>query len=101
MRTLSDKKVKTRKQHQCFGCLRIFPAKSEMRRQVNTGDDGLYSVYSCPACDGLMAYFDDYGDGFPEGFSREMKQEDGFSGTFEDYLSHLQESAETIACLEK
>jgi len=59
MEVLSDKIVKTRKQHVCFACGRLFEKSTEMRRQVNVYDE-IYACYSCETCDELMADYSDY-----------------------------------------
>lgn len=62
MEILSDKMVKTRKPHQCFGCGRTRPKGTNMHCQVNAGDDGIYTVYNCDVCWSIMSkYGDDEG----------------------------------------
>ena len=64
MDILSDKVVKTRKNHNCSACGRIFEKGTQMRTQVNTFD-GIGTWRECPTCTKLLAkyplYFqDDY-----------------------------------------
>ena len=50
MDVFDAKVVKTRKPHQCHGCLRRFPAGSSLQR-VKLADGGrVYTVYWCKAC---------------------------------------------------
>lgn len=89
---LSEKLVKTRKQHFCFACLRDFPAGSMLYYQRNV-DYGCFStVYTCPTCQKLLSIAikelcDD--DGFPEGCVAEVIVEHGFD-TPEEWLATLE-----------
>lgn len=76
--TLTDKIVITRKPHVCFSCLRKFPEGTEMRYWTGMTSDGFNSVYCCETCDKIMDKYpwDDDGDGYPEGFVREMLEKD-------------------------
>lgn len=58
MYILSDKLVKTRKQHVCFACGRLFEKGTEMNRQVNTFD-GINAIYTCETCTMLFHEFKD------------------------------------------
>ena len=76
MTIISTKEVNTRKAHQCFACLRTYPAGTKMRRQVNVIDD-IYSVYSCQTCDTIMSEFRDLCEDpvegwYPEGCVAEL-----------------------------
>ena len=51
---ISEKQVKTRKQHKCFACGRLFPVHSEMYRQTNKSEGEIYNIYTCPTCKQLM-----------------------------------------------
>jgi len=59
MEILSDKIVKTRKQHVCFACYRLFKKGTEMRRQVIIFD-GINAIYTCETCGLLFHEFQDY-----------------------------------------
>ena len=59
MEILSDKIVKTRKQHVCFPCYRLFKKGTEMRRQVIIFD-GINAIYTCETCGLLFHEFQDY-----------------------------------------
>jgi hypothetical protein len=68
MENISEKYVKTRKEHQCIGCLRIFPKGSELRASVNTDEGRIYTVYICNDCDEHVLKNEEwYRDGFMEG----------------------------------
>ena len=79
MDILSDKKVKTRKDHQCLCCFRVIPKGSMMRVQVNNFD-GLQSFRMCETCEVLCykhpgCFFDDGDCVFPEGCVEEAMSE--------------------------
>ena len=59
---LRNKIVKTRKDHCCFGCARIFPAGSEMEFSV-VKDDDIFNSYLCKTCLQIMNKMV-YGDEF-------------------------------------
>ena len=82
MKTLNDRTVKTRKPHQCFACLRQFPAGTDMRSTTIVDDESdMYTLYTCETCDDLIPkYKDVFADndgGFPEGCVREVMPEFG------------------------
>jgi hypothetical protein len=54
MDIISDKVVKTRKPHMCFGCGRKFEKGTTMNCQVNKHDGEIHAVYSCETCQELM-----------------------------------------------
>ena len=58
MKTLRFKRVKTRKEHQCFACLRLFPPGTEMMMQTCASND-IYTIYNCDTCDQLLTYYSD------------------------------------------
>lgn len=91
IKLLEDKKVKTRKPHKCHGCREDFKAGSSMYFQkCLTDDHGFYTVYTCESCDSIKKYYDDWmQEGYPEGFSHEMKQDERFSGTYKEFLGYL------------
>lgn len=53
------RKVKTRKDHMCFACIRKFDAGTEMFVQVNVHDGMIWRVYSCETCDEIMDKYKD------------------------------------------
>lgn len=46
---ISDRKVKTRKPHQCWGCLKNIESRSTVRVVVSKGD-AISRVYYCSSC---------------------------------------------------
>ena len=63
---LSQKKVKTRKVHQCQACGDRQEVGASLERTVHTEDGQIYSCYWCYTCVGFMAKMDaqDLEDGF-------------------------------------
>ena len=60
-----EKIVKTRKEHRCFGCCRLFPAGTEMQRTVCV-DDVIWTCYLCKTCAEItseLEWWDEYGQG--------------------------------------
>jgi hypothetical protein len=80
---LSDKNVKTRKAHQCHGCLETLQPGTEMNRQCVVCDRQAYSIYTCHDC---LDFFDEH----PEEF-RYCDFEDGYE---EGYVKHAREHYE-------
>lgn len=75
MRILATKTVTTRKEHRCDGCLRTFPAGSEMHTQSIQDGGRVYTWRTCQECVYLVDLYcreDAYGDGCPEGFRYEL-----------------------------
>lgn len=69
---LSNSIVKTRKTHQCFGCLLKYPKGTKMDRSAYVDDGRAYSVYLCIPCLRILEkyrmYIVDYTDNtVPEG----------------------------------
>jgi hypothetical protein len=56
MREISRKMVKTRKPHQCFGCLRNIE-KGERMEAVTVEDGTTYTYYTCKTCTQLLSEF--------------------------------------------
>ena len=60
---IREKKVKTRKDHRCFGCREKIPAGSEVHTETCAGNGSLYTLYFCGACWWFMnenrAHYDD------------------------------------------
>lgn len=48
--TLSDAEVRIRKARRCFGCTRLMPVGTEMRRAVSVDSDGIQTFYVCSVC---------------------------------------------------
>lgn len=51
---IRKKQVCTRKEHQCFACLDVYPIGTHMTVSVNTDCGEIYSLYSCEICETLM-----------------------------------------------
>jgi len=74
---ISRKIVKTRKQHQCFLCLRNFKKGTNMELAVYTDENG-YNIYTCLTCIEIIALIrgdldcsDDGKQDRPNGYSPE------------------------------
>ncbi len=82
MRCIDSKEVKTRKDHQCFGCLEIIPVGTTMNRSTFASDnDGIWTNYQCAECDQYLIDNPDLNHefkfyGVEEGFIYEHKQEE-------------------------
>ncbi len=50
MDVLSSKKVKTRKEHRCWGCMRKFPAGVEMQATTCADQGTVSTAYWCDDC---------------------------------------------------
>ena len=50
IKCLSSKTVKTRKDHYCWGCMRLFKAGSMLFRTICIDDDGFATCYWCDIC---------------------------------------------------
>ena len=76
---LSDKNVKTRKEHQCYGCMNTFQPGTEMNRQCFVCDHHAYSIYMCQECLDFCDEHpeelpeDDWEDGYEEGYVRDAR----------------------------
>jgi hypothetical protein len=68
MTTIADKIVKTGNAHRCWGCARMFPAGTTMRR-LTEGDrnDGIITTHWCAACREHGKTFDWPDEGIAEG----------------------------------
>lgn len=60
--TLTDKVVKTRKSHQCFGCGKIYEKGSKMRYNTYAFEGTVDSSYWCETCDYIISNYYDYWD---------------------------------------
>lgn len=69
MNVLSSKKVKTRKQHSCWGCCRPIPSGKKINRVTTKDGDTLVTAYWCPFCEQKIAKmsYRDIDEGFVEG----------------------------------
>jgi hypothetical protein len=69
MNTLSEKKIKTRKEHTCWGCVKTIPIGSNITAEVGTDGGKIATVYWCNTClkflDSLEAWQKE--DGFFQG----------------------------------
>lgn len=62
MYVLTDKNVRTRKSHQCFGCGHVYEAKTEMRYTTSVDGGDISSAYWCKTCDEVIKETYDYHD---------------------------------------
>jgi len=68
MTTITDKIVKTRKTHRCWGCNRMFPAGAHMRSLTQAdSSDGIITTHWCKACIEHGKTFDWPDEGIAEG----------------------------------
>ena len=69
MDIIADKYVVTRKPHRCWGCMRIFPVKTNMRYSVSVDGGIITGCYWCKDCDdfGKTLDYDETQDGFAMG----------------------------------
>ena len=76
---LVSKIVITRKNHRCWGCLRSFPAGTQMESQTNVNEDGVYTVYTCSTCVAFIKQItpENQESEYPEGFCVEDSR-DGY-----------------------
>lgn len=51
---LKDKIVKTRKEHNCYGCDRSFPKCSELLNVISVTDGVIHSSYYCEVCQSFL-----------------------------------------------
>ena len=47
---LKEKMVPTKKDHQCWGCLKVFPANTQMLYQAVVHEGSIASLYTCTHC---------------------------------------------------
>lgn len=82
MTTLKQKKVKTRKPHNCFGCAKKFPAGSKMVYNVAVDNGDFSYAYWCETCGNIMdqlenweredgIYFGEFNDSYYDQFRTE------------------------------
>lgn len=66
MDIVSDKKVKTRKSHKCWGCTEDIPIGSTVLLITSVDDGQIASVYWCNVCEGFLNTLNSYDkqDGF-------------------------------------
>lgn len=70
---LTDKRVKTRKPHRCWGCDRTIPAGSKMSLVEQVDGDGFMRTYCCATCDTYVIENDMMGEEIMQG---ELRTED-------------------------
>ena len=71
MDILNDKIVKTRKDHQCHGCLKTIKSGSNVWSQTVADSGECYTTYNHKICRSVLNAIynnDPYGDGVEEGF---------------------------------
>lgn len=88
MRIIESEKVKTRKEHECVGCLRKIPKGTKMN-VVIFEDGGIYHAYWRPVCQHILneTFFEDefipegeIKNGDPEHWERIRREISGFNG---------------------
>jgi len=88
MYVASAKEVITRKDHQCFSCLRKFEAPCPMVKWSGVYEGEWNSGYTCLTCEEIhQKITEDFNDGIPEGFVNECLERDQ---TPEEYLIDLE-----------
>ena len=87
METLSNKRVRARKEHTCDFCEKKIAKGEEYRRSIHVYDDEIYSWCSCDRCKKYVGMaFRDYGDLVGDGLTEQ---------DFRDYMwSNYREVAE-------
>jgi hypothetical protein len=86
MNILADEHIKkTRKEHKCWGCLKIIPIGGKARKITNVDNGALVSSYWCDVCDAFTYELDAYelDDGFSEG---ELREFEGYKEFVSDYM---------------
>lgn len=58
METLRQSTVKTRKEHDCWGCAEKFPAGTKMSVVVSKDIEKLESTYWCDICEQVLSTWD-------------------------------------------
>lgn len=81
------KEVLTRKPHNCFGCMDVYPAKSKMYKNdgINEGNE-IYSLYFCSICNAYINNVDVFEDG---GIHCGELKENNYGGFFETLKGKL------------
>ncbi len=67
METISDKKVKTRKEHKCWGCMESIQIGTSVLRVTSVDGGEIASVYWCDRCADFLTTVDWAEDGFAFG----------------------------------
>lgn len=70
---VSQKTVKTRKEHRCFGCARKFPKGAQMEKIDNADEGTIHSSYWCDVC---TAYWTEHMQDGEEIMYGDLKGED-------------------------
>ena len=80
---ISRSVVKTRKPHQCFGCLTSIPQGTNAEQNKCKSDNGLYTIYLCLDCVEFEKTLPDGywepDDGYSEGDLAIAKREEGWN----------------------
>ena len=77
---------KTRKDHRCYGCLKVIPAGSPAHVQVNT-DMGVGSLYTHQSCEEIIQEMYHHDDSLSEGCATDELRDLGFKGTPDEYVN--------------
>jgi predicted SprT family Zn-dependent metalloprotease len=74
---LSNKIVRTRKDHKCWGCTKLFPKGSLLKKITSVDGGEILTVYYCGECQYELTMIDsrDYQDGILYGELTINKQE--------------------------
>lgn len=86
MTSLKHQKVKIRKPHRCFCCLRVFPKGDMMISWTGIYEGDFNHGYNCLTCEEIMKLDKDNYEGFEEGF---VANELSKGQSPEDLLNHL------------
>lgn len=81
---VKSKKVKTRKEHKCFGCNYTIPKGFDVERQVIRNGRELYTIHLCNSCQKLIEENLNPGEEYEEGY-------------FEDFYKNVRK-AHTFRC---
>lgn len=65
---VKSKKVKTRKEHKCFGCNYTIPKGFDVERQVIRNGRELYTIHLCNSCQKLIEENLNPGEEYEEGY---------------------------------
>ena len=76
MNIVSDKKVKTRKPHKCWGCMEDIPTGATVQAVTSVDGGKIATVYWCDRCADFITKVDWGEDGWEFG---ELKQCEGYT----------------------
>ncbi len=74
MDIVSSQKVKIRKQHNCWGCTKLFMPKTELQLVKCSEDGRIYSVYWCEFCQSVLTKRFEYYDTFAYGELKDTQE---------------------------